>query len=88
MPHDDPPGDVEPEACALARLLRREERVEDAFRDLGRDARAVVLDFHAKEVTGPGRPDRDPFSCRSQRVVDEVRPDLVQLRCVRFDPRQ
>ena len=50
VPHDDPPGDVEPEAGALTRLLRREERVEDALCDLRRDARAVVLDLHADEV--------------------------------------
>src|SRR5262245_61483206 len=44
---DDAVGDGETEAGALSRLLCREERVEYAALDLGRDARAVVGDRDA-----------------------------------------
>ena len=88
VPDDDPAGDVEPQARALARFLCREERVEDALRDLRRDARAVVLDFDADEVARARCPERHPFRCDRKRVVDEVRPDLVELGRVRLDPRQ
>ena len=50
VPHDDPLGDVEAEARSFARLLRREERVEDALGDLRRNALAVVLDLDAEKV--------------------------------------
>src|SRR3712207_2261161 len=51
--------DGESEAGAAARVFRREEGVEDAREDFGRDAVAVVLDFdsHARAVERGRDPD-------------------------------
>ncbi len=79
----------EPEAGALARGLRREERVEDArLRVLG-DAWAVVLDLDDHGVAVASGPDRDVAGAahRVHGVVEEVRPDLVQLAAVGVDRR-
>ena len=60
-PDDDPPGDVEAEAGALAHVLGREERLEDVRPDVGRDARPGVrhLDHHALL----GRPSSRAAAC-------------------------
>jgi len=74
----------EAEAGSFAWLLCREERVEDlCLRRLG-DAGSVVLDFDHRPVTVAAGADRD----RSRAVhgvdgvVEQVRPDLVQLAAV------
>jgi hypothetical protein len=54
------------------------------------DARPVVLDLHADRAVGPVRPHgEDPGAVHGvDRVVDEVRPHLVELAGVGLDARQ
>ncbi len=82
--HDDPPGDVQPQPGALADRLGGEERLEDPRDDVGRDARAGVADLDLRRVVASPGPEgeRAVAAHRLQRVVDQVRPHLVQLRAV------
>ena len=70
--------------------LGGEEGVEDARPELGRDPGPVVHDLHLD--VPPGRPraqlDRALAAHGVDRVVDQVRPDLVELARVRLDARQ
>ena len=83
--------DVQAQAGADAGRFRRKERVENARLNFRWNARTIVRDF-----------DDDAFfiltKCfdfdfaravhRVNRVVENVRPDLVQFTAVRFDARQ
>ena len=60
--HHDAPGDVEPEAGALADVLGREERLERARRDLRRHARAGVGDLD--DDVSPSRRGWRAAACR------------------------
>jgi len=85
--HHDPPGDVQPEAGALPHLLGGEERLEDPVPDVGGHAWAGVADLDQGPVTVEGGPhgERAGPAHREHRVVDQIRPDLVQLRGVDGD---
>src|SRR5689334_22853179 len=78
---------IEPQSRALADWLGREERLEDAILELGRDSGAVVADFHqnASELRcGADYQFALPVH-RVDGVVDQVRPDLIELAAVRTD---
>ena len=84
---DDPPGDVEPETRALADLLGREERLEGVGRDLLGHARARCR--RSRRRRGARRRTRRSQGAGAVHgvdgVVDEVRPDLVELAGVGVD---
>ena len=95
----DPVGDVKPQARAPAGLLGREEGVEDPVHDPVGYSGSVVghLHCHTVAVAGGGDPDATdgrvflgctPLRDRVGGVVDEVRPDLVQLAAARLDAVQ
>src|SRR6266511_1728897 len=88
---DDLPRDVQAQAGPFPDLLGGEERLEDAGPDLvghpgtgvpDLDHDAIVLDGGGshRELAVPAH--------RVGRIVDEVRPDLVQLSGKSRDPRQ
>src|SRR5215469_7913974 len=87
---DDTPADIQPEAGALADRLGGEERLEDPLLDVGGHARPRVTDIDQKLVTVKRRPD----SQRAQpghgrdRVVDQVRPHLIELTGEARNPGQ
>src|SRR5260370_28658490 len=79
--HDDAPGDVQPEPGALAHRLWREERLEYPAPDLLGYSRSGVAELDEDLVTveaGAHRERSRPVHGR-HRVVDQVRPHLVQL---------
>ena len=81
---DDAPGDVQAQPGALADRFGGEEGFEDPRDVLGRDARAGVADLDLGGVVVPAGADGErarPVH-RLDRVVDQVRPDLVELRAV------
>ena len=88
--NDDALGDVEPEAGALPDGLGGEEGVEDARLQLVGYPRPVVADLDAHTLALPARAQRDPpvGTERIDRVVDQVRPNLVQLRARCLDAWQ
>src|SRR4051794_19912382 len=78
VPGDDAVAHRETEAGALADGLGAEERLEDALRDLGRHAAAVVANRHdGRAVAGEGR---DPDVARAgdgiAGVADEMQEHL------------
>src|SRR5437764_3002292 len=78
----DPVGDVQAQAGTLADRLGGEERLEDPRPDLLRDTRPAVADLDQDAVVLPrgAQGERALPAHRLYRVVDQVRPDLVQLR--------
>src|SRR5262249_36313728 len=76
---NDTPRDIEAEAGALPDRLRREERIEDALADLRGQSRPIVDDANDDGRTLAARCNGDVASGRVQRVVDQVRPHLVEL---------
>ena len=78
---DQAPDDVEAQAGALPDRLGGEERIEDALADLGRDAGSVVDDADDDALPLAVRRHLDAAGIRDgiERVVDQVRPDLVEL---------
>ena len=85
----DAAGDVEAEARALADVLGREKRIEDAVRDVRGNARPVVDDPHDDLALDSGGLDADVSAGRGvDGVVEEVRPHLVELAAVALDCRQ
>src|SRR4029453_17353571 len=78
---DDPVRDVETETGALADGFRGEERLEDAGPDVGRGAGGGVFDLDHEAVRVAGGAQGESATARHgvERVVDEVRPDLVQF---------
>jgi hypothetical protein len=92
---DDPQGDGQAEARALAHLLGGEERVEDAPLDLGRHPAAVVddLELDIRPSGGP-RPDLDAAVAglavrvkdRVPGVGEQVDEDLLEPELVVADP--
>jgi hypothetical protein len=82
--------DVQPEAGAVARGLRREEGIEDLAPMLGRDAGAVVDDAYDQRMAlGLGG---DGHLCaevdRVEGIVEDVHPHLFQLAADRIHARQ
>src|SRR5207342_1210316 len=78
----DLPGDVEAEAGSLADILGGEERLEHTGADLVGHAGAGVADLHHDAVFAEGRGSHRELAVTLHgigRVVDEVRPDLVEL---------
>src|SRR3954466_3666349 len=73
--------DFQAEAGALAHRLGGEERFEQVVEDLRRNARPVVdhPDDDAALAAFSGDVDAAALRNRIERVVDEVRPDLIQL---------
>ena len=76
---DDAVGDVEAQPAPLAYLLGREERVEDAGLDLGRDSGAVVADLDHRILTLlPCANTQLTFAIHGvDGVVERIGPDLV-----------
>ena len=101
MRRDDPVHRGEPQSRSLARLLRGEERVEDAVADLRRDAVPGVGHAQEKEgfrlsglAIGSWRAERAGLHPEGERaalrhripgIEREVDEHLVQLRRVRLD---
>ena len=81
---DDAPRGGEAEAGAVPDVLGREERVEDPRGELVGNAGAVVGDLDDRAVAVGARGDRDRAALaeRVDRVVEQVRPDLVELGAV------
>ncbi len=88
--YHDPPADIEPEPGALAHRLGSEERLEDALPDLRRHPGTGIAELHEHVVSvKPGPHGQRPgLAHRGDRVVDQVRPHLVQLARVGGDPGQ
>src|SRR5437763_15312742 len=84
---DDAIADVETEAGAVADILGREEGLEDAPLQFGRDSRSRVADLDEDAVAFPGGPhgQRALAAHGVDGVVDEVGPDLIQLARLRAD---
>ena len=88
-------GDRQPEAGALADLLRREERIEDLRLQLVGNARAVVVDLeHHRFLLGvvPGANDEHAAAVgREHRLLgvdDQVEQHLLDLVAVGEHLRQ
>ena len=82
---DDAPRGVEPEAGALADVLGGEERVEDALADRRRGMpgpSSAMSIARAVAVAPRGDRDRPGLAERVDRVVEQVRPHLVELGAV------
>ncbi len=87
---DDIVRNVQPHSGADARWLGREEQIENARLNFRRNAGSIVRDFHHDTFVLPARFDfQFPFALhRVNRIIDDVRPHLIQLAPVRFDARQ
>jgi EmrB/QacA subfamily drug resistance transporter len=86
---DDAPGDIETEPRAFADVLRRIEGFECSGRNLRRHPVAGVGDLDDEvRLVGTGRePQRAAAWHCIDGVVDEVRPDLIELTWVSDDAR-
>ena len=87
---DDAMHDRETEPAALAGRLRREERLEDAIDDFGRDATAVVAHFDTHEMPGVAQWHARLETCLVCRQCTHRDPDLAatgrhRLPCVRAE---
>ena len=87
---DDVTRGGKPEAGSGPHVLRREERVEDPVDDGRRDTGPVVRDVHVRAALVASRADRDGarLAERVDRVREQVRPHLIQLRAAHDQPRQ
>ena len=87
---DQAPDDVEAQAGALADRLGGEERLEHALADVGGNARPVVddADDDALALAGRGHVDAARLRNGIERVVDQVRPDLIELAGEAANARQ
>ena len=83
-------GDVQPEPGAAARRLGRVEGLEDPLADLRGHPRPVVTDLDDHVAVAREGADLDPAVAahRIDRVVEDVRPHLVELAAERLDRRQ
>src|SRR5215469_16839748 len=82
MPGDnDPPGDVEAEPGTLADRLGGEERLEDPVPDIRGNPGAGIDELDNQMIAIARCPDceRSGAVHRRHRVVDQVRPHLVEL---------
>src|SRR5580704_3150498 len=84
---NDSENDCETESGPDSCGLRREKRIENARRNRGRDARAIVADFELCLVSGVPRRDSNfpafaAFLNCLARVADEIHEDLLQLPSV------
>jgi len=86
---DDLRADEQPEPGAALRILRGDERVEDALELGGGDAAARVGDLHLYLVAARARGHADGAAGRRrvERVGEEVQHDLLQLAALREQPR-
>ena len=84
---DQAPRDVEAEARALADGLGGEERIEDALDQLLRHTGPVVHDAHDDRVAVGGRAHIHPPRVGGcfDRVVDQIRPDLIEVAAEALD---
>ena len=85
---DDPAGRRQPEPGSPSHVLGREEGVEDPRLDLRRHPGAVVRDLDERvpgHVAGGDR-DRPVIAERIDRVVEQVRPHLVELGSAHGQP--
>ena len=81
---------VETQPRANARRFGRKERFKNALLNFFRNARTIVRDFDDDASFSLIRFDFQ-FTLalhRIARIIDEIRPHLVQLTAVRFDARQ
>src|SRR6185312_5106369 len=78
---DEAPDDVEAKAGTQTDRLGGEERVEDPFADVGRNSRAVVDNPYGHTLMLAIRPHLDAARVGNgiERVVDEIRPNLIEL---------
>src|SRR6185436_7705311 len=76
----DLPAEMKPQAGPVPNLAGREERVEDALRQLGWDPRTAVRDsyFDAFALGSRRDPDAPALARRPHGVVEQVQEDLVQ----------
>jgi hypothetical protein len=88
--HDDVVGDVQTQARAMTRRFGGKEGVKD-FRLNGlRDAGAVVLDLDHDPLSFGARADHDLALAldRINRIVNDVRPNLIEFAAIGHDLRQ
>src|ERR1039457_2633700 len=79
--NDEPPHDIETQAGTLPDRLGGEERFENTLADLGGNAPSVVddADHDALPLAFRGHVDPAGIGNGIERVVDQIRPDLVDL---------
>ena len=83
----DPVADVQAQSRALPDLLGREERIEDAALEFGRDSRSGVTDLDQHTIPVPAGADgqRALAVHGIDGVVDDVGPYLVELAALGAD---
>src|SRR5579862_8427532 len=76
----DASGHLQPEASAFSDALGGEEGLEDMVTGVFRDARTVIRDLHQQvvQLAGGANPQLTFAIHGLDRIVDEVRPYLVQ----------
>src|SRR3954462_4697633 len=87
---DEASYDVETQAGAKPYGLRREERFKDALADLCRNAGSIVYDAQYRMLTlaAPQHFDAAAVGSGIKRVVDQIRPNLVEFAGEASDARQ
>lgn len=79
--------DVETQSGPLSGRLGREKWIEDPWLDVLRYTRSVILDLHDHTLFFLIGPDRKlALSIEGiDRVIDDVRPDLIELTGIGFN---
>lgn len=79
--HDDPVHDFEPESGTLAGRFGGEERLEEVFANVRRNAGAVVFHNNHRVIALPACGNRENARIvhRVERVRNQIGPGLVQL---------
>src|SRR5215475_9680638 len=81
MPLDQPAHDVQPKSCAFTDGLRSKKRIEDTVANFDRNTMPVIDHTDRYMITLTSG---DDFNLATlvhgiQRVIDQVRPDLIEL---------
>src|SRR5581483_5790947 len=85
--NDDVVGDMQTQARAESDGLGRKERVKNARLNIGRNARTRIANLNTHVVgfaVGAERKFAFAFH-RVNRIVNDIRPDLIQIAGVRFN---
>ena len=83
-------ADDQPESGPLPDALGRKKRFKEVFSHVLRNARPVVVDLHQNVVIVASRANSDLSLAvdRVDRIVDEIRPHLVELVAVGRNVRE